>query len=61
MRRALALTLLAGCSKLPFDTADPVPDFALEDANPTSATFGREVSPRDQLGRASAWYFGHAT
>ena len=37
------------------------PDFALNDVNPTSATFDQEVSPRDQLEKVSAWYFGHAT
>ncbi len=38
-----------------------VADFHLPDVNPNSATFGGEVSPRDHLGRVSAWYFGHAT
>lgn len=37
------------------------PDFALNDLNPASATFGQAVSPRDHLGRVSAWYFAHAT
>lgn len=38
-----------------------VPDFAILDANPNSATSGQFVSPRDHLGRVSAWYFGHST
>ena len=38
-----------------------VPDFQLPDVNPTSATFNTDVSPRDQLGGVSAWYFGSAT
>jgi hypothetical protein len=38
-----------------------VPDFAILDANPNSATSGQLVSPRDHLGRVSAWYFGHST
>lgn len=35
--------------------------FNLQDVNATSPTFGMSVSPRDQLGKVSAWYFGHAT
>jgi len=38
-----------------------VPDFSLMDVNPTSATFDQAVSPRDELEKVSAWYFGHAT
>jgi len=38
-----------------------MPDFALADVNPNSSSFQRNVSPRDFLGMASAWYFGHAT
>jgi hypothetical protein len=38
-----------------------VPDFALPDVNPASASFATDVSPRDFIGSASAWYFGHAT
>jgi hypothetical protein len=38
-----------------------VPDFLLPDVNTNSSTFGADVSPRDYLGRISAWYFGHAT
>jgi hypothetical protein len=38
-----------------------MPDFALLDVNPNSPTYQRNVSPRDFLGMASAWYFGHAT
>ncbi len=61
----LAVVLVLGCSKdnpvepLPPDTV--VPDFSLEDVNPNSATAAQPVSPRDQLQRVSAWYFGHAT
>ena len=40
---------------------DAVPDFLLVDTNTTSATHGLDVSPRDFLGQASAWYFGHST
>ncbi len=39
----------------------PLPDFQLEDVNPASSTFGRDVSPRDYLSQVSAWYFGHST
>jgi hypothetical protein len=38
-----------------------IADFALADVNPASRTFGLPVGPRQFLGRASAWYFGHAT
>jgi hypothetical protein len=38
-----------------------VPEFALLDVNPTSATFEQLVSPRDHLERASGWYFTEAT
>jgi hypothetical protein len=60
----LALVLLAGCGgddpvRPPLQ--GPAPDFALTDVNPNSATAGTGVSPRQQLGKASAWYFGHAT
>ena len=40
---------------------DPAPDFHLTDVNPNSRTDGDSISPRDELGRVSAWYFGHAT
>ncbi len=38
-----------------------LPDFSLRDANPSSSRHGRAVSPRDFLGKISAYYFGHAT
>lgn len=38
----------------------PMPDFVLMDKNPTSATFQQQVSPRDYLGKISAWYLGAA-
>ena len=63
---ALAV-LVGGCKDDP--PGDPgggtpgtqVPDFALADVNPTSATYQQAVSPRDYLQKVSAWYFGHAT
>ncbi|MEW5739989.1 MAG: hypothetical protein AB1938_13740 [Myxococcota bacterium] len=36
-------------------------DFALPDVNPASASFQKNVSPRDHLGKVSAWYFGHSS
>jgi hypothetical protein len=39
----------------------PEPDFLLADVNDTSVTYGTDVSPRDHVGRVSAWYFGSAT
>jgi len=41
--------------------AEPKPDFSLTDVNATSSTFSLNVSPRDHLEKASAWYFGHST
>lgn len=38
-----------------------VPDFSLIDENPSSATAGQPVSPRDHLQRVSGWYFTHAS
>ncbi len=38
-----------------------MPDFELPDVNSTSSTYNQLVSPRDYIGSASAWYFGHAT
>ena len=63
-----ALVLATACDDdVPLTTPpDPggdqrVPDFALRDVNPTSPTFDQDVSPRQYLGRISAWYFGSAT
>lgn len=61
---ALALTACGGSSSSPPSTIDPgemAPDFALEDANPNSPTATEDVSPRDYVGKVSAYYFGHAT
>lgn len=41
--------------------ANPVPDFSLTDVNPNSATYNQTVSPRQYLGKITAWYFGHST
>ena len=38
----------------------PMPDFVLTDQNSTSATFQQQVSPRDYVGKISAWYLGAA-
>ena len=60
--------LLSGCSSSPTGAQPPpipedelAPDFSLEDVNPTSATFGMPVSPRDFIGTVTGWYFGHAS
>ena len=37
-----------------------VPNFALQDLNPASDTFGDAVSVSDFAGRTTAWYFGDA-
>jgi len=38
-----------------------VPNFALLDLNPASATYQQTVSPRDYLGAVSVWFFGYST
>lgn len=44
------------------DAPDPLaPDFSLVDENPNSTTYQQKVSPRDYLGKVSAYYFGQAT
>lgn len=67
---ALTLALVACDDDSPTTPGDETPpaappeavaDVALVDVNPFSPTNGQEVGPRDQLGRVSAWYFGHAT
>ena len=61
----LAMAFLGACSKddpvEPLPPLTVVPDFSLQDVNPNSITSGQQVSPRSQLGRVSAWYFGHST
>ena len=39
----------------------PSDEWALEDVNATSPTFGQVVSPSDLRGQVSVWYFGHST
>ncbi len=38
-----------------------VSEFPLEDMNPNSPSFGQMLTPGQQQGRISAWYFGAAT
>jgi hypothetical protein len=63
----LAAIAAAGCeddppSTPPLQTGDTaVSAFAVRDVNPNSSRYEEPVSPRDYLGRVSAWYFGHAT
>jgi len=62
---AVALVALAGCAKdaptKPLPVSSVAPDWTLTDVNPNSPTHGQAVSPRGQLGKISAWYFGHST
>lgn len=58
----LALSLGCGDDKpSPPGPGEAMPDFSLLDVNPNSASHDQQVSPRQQLGAISAWYFGHAT
>ncbi len=59
---ALAM-LLALCSNLVLpsgEAAEPIPDFQLQDVNPSSPRYNRSVSPRDYRLQISAFYFGAA-
>ena len=62
---AAMFLMLFGCGadKIagPQPGAGAVPDFSLADLNPASRTNGKDVSPRQYLGKISAWYFGHST
>ena len=62
---AALATLLVSCARHHDPVRPPAnqaaPDFSLVDQNPSSATAGAAVSPRQYLGKVSAWYFGHAT
>lgn len=48
------------CTRLAADSL-AAPDFLLADVNPNSTTHGLGISPRCQVGKVSAWYFGFAT
>ena len=54
----IAALFLASCSG---GGQPPVPDFALQDVNPNSASYLETVSPRDHMQHATAWYFGTST
>jgi len=72
-RPVLLLLLLASVLVLPTGCEDDVsgpttgpleglaPNFSLNDVNPNSPSSGQALSPRQQLQKISAWYFGHAT
>jgi hypothetical protein len=57
--------LVPGCGDDEPTQPDPptgqVPDFSLLDVNPNSPTYTQTVSPRQEQGKVSAWYFGFAT
>ena len=67
----LAAALLSGACGGGGDEVAPIgpgmpvgtlaPDFQLPDVNPNSTSYTTLVSPRQQLGKISAWYFAHAT
>jgi hypothetical protein len=59
-----AWLLAAGCGDDSPNQPPPaaaVPDFTLRDRNANSASFDQDVSPRQLMGKISAWYFGSAT
>jgi hypothetical protein len=58
---SLAMLATLGCTGSGFDSGDLMPNFALEDTNASSASYGELVGPSDYYGRSSAWYFGHSS
>jgi len=38
-----------------------VPNFLSTDVNPTSSSFGEQVSPHQFEGQVTGWYFGQST
>ena len=61
MLLGIAAFFIGGCSGGSDGGPSPLPDFALQDVNPNSATYLEAVSPRDHLRHATAWYFGTST
>jgi hypothetical protein len=58
----LAILVAAAACSSGSNPPDPrAPDFALLDVNPASPTSAQAVSPRDKVGKTSAFYFGAAT
>jgi len=53
--------LLTACAGGQIGVDEPVPAFALQDVNPSSATFEQAVGPDDFQDQVSGWYFGWAT
>lgn len=52
---------LVACAPQGLGPADRVPDFALRDENPSSATAGQDVGPLTFEGKVTGWYFGHSS
>ena len=57
----LAGLLVLGACSSGGDAPAMVEDFLLLDVNPTSQGYAVLLSPRDQIGYTSAWYFGAAS
>ena len=60
----LVAALTLGCATSSSNGEGPNIDLsvdALQDVNPTSATYEQPVHPDDYQGMVSAWYFGHST
>ncbi|TNF30991.1 MAG: hypothetical protein EP329_12950 [Deltaproteobacteria bacterium] len=58
---ASADTTTVDTTAAPDGSGTPALDFALEDVNPTSATYQLSVSPRDYLEEVSVFYFMHSS
>lgn len=68
MRFLFCLVLaLAACAPTTIEPSpapgdgQPMPEFSLEDRNPSSGTYGQQISPRDHLAEVTAWYFSHVS
>ena len=55
------VTTDGGSTDAPEISGVALPDFSLTDVNANSPRNQQAVSPRDYLGKISAWYFGHST
>ena len=62
----IVVVAMLGCSQSPTSPNGDQPsglvaDFTLNDVNANSQSHNLQVSPRQFLQQASAWYFGHST
>jgi len=66
LAEVVAVLGILGCSQSPTgpdgnQRSGLVADFSLSDVNANSLSHNQQISPRQFLQQASAWYFGHST